>query len=169
MHSDLAHARTAIRATTGALTVEQIAREVPGRWSIGQILEHLTLGFEVNTAALEKAVVSGSTRAKAPTLMQRLFRLVVIDFGYFPRADAPEYARPSGSVDVERIREAIDAALVRLDATLDRAAERFGEGTPLLKHPYFAAMTVRQWRRFHRRHTVHHLRQVRARARAAGA
>ena len=60
----------------------------------------------------------------------------------------------------------IDEALVRLDAVLDRAAERFGEGTPLLKHRYFAALTVRQWRRFHRRHTLHHLRQVRARASA---
>jgi len=167
MHNDLAHARTAIRATTGALTVEQIARVVPGRWSIGQILEHLILGFEANATALEKAVATGATRAKAPTLLQRLSRLVVINFGYFPRAEAPASVQPRGSVDVERIRETIDAALVRLDATLDRAAERFGERTPLLRHPYFAALTVRQWRVFHRRHTVHHLRQVRARARAA--
>jgi hypothetical protein len=121
----------------------------------------------VNTTALEKAIALGATRARRPTLAQRLSRFLVVDLGYFPRAEAPEYARPRGSVDVERIREAIDAALVRLDATLDRAAERFGEGTPLLRHPFFAAMTVRQWRTFHRRHTLHHLRQVRARVRAA--
>jgi hypothetical protein len=167
MHSDLTHARTAARATTGALTVEQIAREVPGRWSIGQILEHLILGFEANTTALEKALASGATRATAPTLAQRLSRLLVIDLGYFPRAEAPASVQPRGSVDVGSVREVLDAALVRLDATLDRAAERFGEGTPLLRHPYFAALTVRQWRKFHRRHTLHHLRQVRARARAA--
>lgn len=165
MNNELAHARTAIRAATGALTVEQIAGAVPGRWSIAQILEHLLLGYQANVAALEKALAKGITLAKAPTRRQRLFRLVVIDLGYFPRAEAPESVRPRGSVEAERIREAIDAALVRLDASLDRAAERFGEATPLLRHPYFAALTVRQWRKFHRRHTMHHLRQVRARAR----
>lgn len=163
MDRDLARARTAIRTTTGALTTEDIGRPVEGRWSIGEILEHLTLGFEVNTKALERAISSESTLARTPTLVQRAWRLLVIDLGYFPRAEAPESVRPRGSVEAEHSREAIDEALVRVDATLDRAAERFGVGTPLLKHPYFGALTVRQWRRFHWRHTVHHLRQVRAR------
>ena len=37
---------------------------------------------------------------------------------------------------------------------------RFGDRTPLLNHPYFAGMSVRQWRKFHWRHTVHHMKQV---------
>ena len=166
MDADLAHARAAIRAATCDLTVERIAREVPGRWSIGEILEHLLLGFETNVAALEKALAAGATLASRPTFVQLLTRILVVDFGYFPRAQAPNSVQPRGSVGAEQVREAIDEALVRLDAVLDRAAERFGEGTPLLKHRYFAALTVRQWRRFHRRHTLHHLRQVRARASA---
>jgi hypothetical protein len=164
----LTRARTAVSTATGALTAEQIARPVEGRWSIGEILEHLTLSFQANAGALERAVASGATRAKPPTVVQRLSRLVVIGPGYFPRAQAPEAVRPRGTVEVERSREAIDEALVRLDAALVSAAERFGDNVPLLRHQYFGALTVRQWCRFHWRHTLHHLRQVRARARAAG-
>ena len=166
MDADLARARAAIRATTGDLTVERIAREVPGRWSIGQVLEHLLLGFETNVAALEKALAAGATLASRPTFVQLLTRILVVDLGYFPRVQAPNSVQPRGSVGADRVREAIDEALVRLDTVLARAAERFGEDTPLLKHRYFAALNVRQWRRFHRRHTLHHLRQVRARASA---
>jgi hypothetical protein len=166
MDADLARARAAIRATTGDLTVERIAREIPGRWSIGQILEHLLLGFETNVAALEKALAAGTTLASRPTFVQLLTRILVVDLGYFPRVQAPNSVQPRGSVGADRVREAIDEALVRLDTVLARAAERFGEDTPLLKHRYFAALNVRQWRRFHRRHTLHHLRQVRARASA---
>jgi hypothetical protein len=84
--------------------------------------------------------------------------------GYFPRARAPEVVYPRGSVPAERSREATVEALAAVDSALARAAERFGLATPLLKHAFFGAMTVPQWRKFHFRHTAHHMRQVRERA-----
>jgi hypothetical protein len=54
-------------------------------------------------------------------------------------------------------------ALVAMDEALSRAAQRFGVEARVLDHPYFGGMTVPQWRKFHWRHTLHHLRQLEAR------
>jgi hypothetical protein len=152
-----------IVAATTHLTVEQLARSAGGKWSPALILEHLTLAFRLNVSALEKALAAGDTKARRPTFGQWAARVLVLDVGYFPRADAPEAVVPSGSIAPAEVRAAIAAALVELDAALTRAAERFGEGTPLLRHAFFAAMTVPQWRKFHWRHASHHMKQVRER------
>jgi hypothetical protein len=153
-----------IAAATAHLTIEQLARSADGKWSPALILEHLTLTFRLNVSALEKAMASGVTKARKPTLSQWVARVLVLDVGYFPRANAPEGVVPSGSIAPADVRAAIAEALAVLDATLDRAAARFGTGTPLLRHAFFAAMTVPQWRRFHWRHACHHMKQVRARS-----
>ena len=163
----LKRAQDEIAAATGHLSVERIARLVPGKWSIALILEHLTLTFRLNVSALEKALASGDTRARRPTFYQWLARELVLRVGYFPRATAPELVTPSGSIPPEQVRPAIAEALTVLDATLARAGERFGLRTPLLKHAFFAALTVPQWRKFHWRHAHHHMRQVRERSGAA--
>ena len=162
----LKRAQDEITAATGRLTVEQLARSVGGQWSPALILEHLTLTYRLNVSALEKALAAGETKARKPTLYQRAARVLVLDIGYFPRANAPEGVVPSGSIPPEQVRAAVAEALVLLDAALDRAAERFGERTPLLRHAFFAAMTVPQWRKFHWRHACHHMRQVRERSAA---
>ena len=38
----------------------------------------------------------------------------------------------------------------------------FGDSVPVSNHPFFAGLTVRQWRKFHWRHAQHHMKQVRA-------
>lgn len=161
----LGRALDAIDATVGGLTVERIARREPGggRWSIAEILEHLTLAFRANTAAFEKALASGHLRARPPALRQRLLRMLVVDAGYFPRARAPEMTRPSGSLAAGESVRAIRAALETLDATLAQVATRFGADALAANHPYFGGMSVQQWRKFHWRHTVHHMKQVTAR------
>jgi hypothetical protein len=159
-------ARQEIDAAVGALPLETIARRPPdpGRWSVAQILEHLTLAFTANTVAFEKALASGELRARRGVLKQRLGRAMVVDLGYFPRVRAPEMTTPSGSIPVERSVAAIRDALEKLDGVLSQVAARFGDDVLVANHPYFAGMTVRQWRKFHWRHTVHHMRQVRHRA-----
>ena len=161
MNAHLQRALDEVEAATGRLSVEEIARPVPGRWSVAEILEHLTLAFTVNVRALEKALASGDPKAGRPTPSQWLSRVLVVDIGYFPRARAPENVTPHGSIPPETSRSAIRDALATLDATLERAAARFGERQPLLKHAFFGGMTVPQWRVFHFRHARHHMRQVR--------
>ena len=55
-------------------------------------------------------------------------------------------------------------ALVAMDATLADAEKRFGANTRLLNHPVLGPLTAQAWRRFHRIHGSHHLKQVAGRA-----
>ena len=161
MHAQLQAALAGIEGAAGHLSPDALGRAVDGRWSIAEILEHLTLAFSANADALEKALVSGDLRARVPVLKQTLGRVLVVDLGYFPKVKAPAMTVPSGTVPPEGSLEAIRAALARLDATLTRVAERFGDDALVSNHPYFGGMSVRQWRKFHRQHVAHHMRQVR--------
>jgi hypothetical protein len=157
-------AREAIDAATGRLSVETLRHPSEGRWSIAQILEHLTLAFTATVAALEQALASGELRPAEPVLKQKLARVLVVDLGYFPKVQAPKMTVPSGSIPVEGCVVAIQEALTALDAVLTRVEVRFGSAVAVANHPYFGGMSVRQWRKLHWRHTVHHMRQVRARS-----
>lgn len=166
MNPYLRSAREGIDAAVGALPLDVIARPENGRWSIAEILEHLTLAFTANTASLEKTLSTGELRARTPRLKQRLARILVVDVGYFPRVEAPEMTRPIASIAPADAVTAIREALAVLDETLTRVGRRFGEDVPVANHPYFAGLTVRQWQKFHWRHTSHHMAQVRGRVRA---
>ena len=159
----LGAARAAIEHAVEGLTPQLIARDVPGRWSIGEILEHLTLAFTANAVALGKALESGELRARRPTIKAVLIRTLVVDGGYFPRAKAPEMTRPTRSIPPERSVGQILDALSKLDETLTRVSGKFGDRVLVANHPYFMGLTVPQWRKFHWRHTVHHMKQVRER------
>jgi hypothetical protein len=163
MDAHLKQALDAIEQATVNLTAEQIGRPVPGKWSVAEILDHLRLAFEANARALERVTESGQPRARRPRAVEWLARTCVIDIGYFPRARAPEQTTPGKSVPPGQIVDAARQALVAVDAALTKAAARFGEHTPIVNHPYFAQLTVHQWRKFHWRHTAHHMKQVRER------
>lgn len=152
-----------IENAAGTLPAEVIVRPVEGKWSIAQILEHLVLAFAANASALEKALMSGELRARKPGVRQVMGRMLVLDLGYFPRVAAPERTLPRGT-DPEQSLPAIREALIRVDSALTAAADRFGEDVRVANHPYFAGLTVRQWRKFHWRHTCHHMSQVRRRS-----
>lgn len=149
-----------IADATRGLSIDVMRRTTGAGWSIAEILEHLTLAFTANTAALEKALASGP-RARAPLLKQTLGRWLVVDLGYFPKAKAPASTVPSGSIQVEECVPSIERALIALDGVLTQVADRCGSNVRVANHPYFGGMTVEQWRKFHWRHTVHHMRQVR--------
>jgi hypothetical protein len=165
MHPTLAATRELIDREAGGLSVAALERPVPGAWSVGYILEHLTLAYRASAASLERALESGELRARRPALTERLARVLVVDLGYFPRAKSPPPAVPTGSIPAGDCLAAIRDALARVDEALSRTAARFGERTIVANHPYFGGLTVAQWRRFHLRHTRHHMRQVRARTR----
>lgn len=164
MDDTLARVRSRIEQVTADLTVAQIAGAPTDGWSVAQILEHLALAYRATTRGLERAMASGDLRAPAPSPQQWLARTIVIGLGYFPKVKAPEDAVPKG-MPPDAVRGVLRSALVEMDEALGRAASRFGSGTRVVKHPYFGGLTVPQWRRFHLRHTEHHLRQVEERLR----
>ena len=162
MDSRLLAALEAIDSIAGPLAPEVIGRPRDGRWSIGEILEHLTLAFTANAEAIEKTVASGQRRVRRPSWKQTLGRIMVLDVGYFPKVQAPEMTVPTGGVDPAVSLVAIRAGLARVDEALSRAAASFGENVAVVNHPYLAGLSVTHWRKLHWRHTIHHMRQVRA-------
>lgn len=163
MHTYLQAAHDAIAQETEGLSTEAIVRPIDGRWCIAEILEHLTLAFTRNADAMHKALASGELRARTPRLREHVIRILVVDIGYFPRAEAPRTTRPTRSIPPERSVAAVLETLRSLDTALARAAQRFGDDRLVANHPYFSGLTVPQWRKFHWRHTLHHMRQVRER------
>ena len=159
----LDRAGAVIGRTLDALPAGALATPGDGRWSIAEILEHLTLAFRGTAASVDRVLADGVPAAR-PRLAQAAARVLVCDIGYFPRAETPEVARPSGSVSPADAPAALRAALEALDGALARAHGRFGDRIPVAAHPYFGGMSVAQWRKFHWRHTEHHMRQVRERA-----
>src|SRR5918994_570303 len=127
MDNYLGRARDEIDRAVEGLGAEAIRRARGDAWSIGQILEHLTLAFTVNARSLERALASGELRARPPVLKQRLARIMVVELGYFPRVKAPEATVPTGSVAPERAVSAIRQAIDALDATLTRVSTQFGQ------------------------------------------
>ena len=160
MHRHLQRAWERIDETVGSMSAVDLSSDRPGKWSAAEILEHLTLAFTGTRIGLEKALASGELRARAPVLRQRLARTAVTAFGYFPRVKAPAPTMPRGSIPPGVAVAAAKDALRALDGTLSQVAGRFGSRARVSNHPYFGGLTVDQWRKFHWRHTHHHMKQI---------
>ena len=160
MHPDLQQALDDIMISVAGMTAKQLDSHPPGKWSTGLILEHLLLSYQASGARLSAATEEGTTKTLPDTLKQRFGAFVVVGLGHFPTGrTAPEYVQPKG-VSTHDIVEATRTALVEFDATATRCARRFGLDTKVSNHPILGAFSVRQWRRFHRIHTRHHMKQV---------
>ena len=162
MHPDLQGALDDITASVAGMGAEWLERRPAGKWSTGLILEHLLLSYQTSGARLISTMEAGTPKTRPDTWKERFGAFVVVGLGYFPTGrTAPEYVQPKG-VSTHDIVEATRTALVEFDATATRCADRFGLDTKVSNHPILGAFSVRQWRRFHRIHTRHHMKQVAA-------
>ena len=138
-----------------------------GKWSGGQILEHLRLTYTGTTKGLLKVLEGAQSLGGKPTWPDRLRTFVVTRVGYIPaNGIAPHPTVPGTGLTQHSIRRFYDA-LVAMDATLSDAERRFGSRTKILDHPKLGLLNAAEWRRFHRRHAKHHLKQAAERIRIA--
>jgi uncharacterized protein DUF1569 len=172
MSPELARALQDLENATGDMSDHELAWRPEGKWSTGDILEHLSLAFSGTIKGAQIALEKNSPRKREPTLRERLRVLVVVGLGHFPRGrKSPEVVKPHG-VPPREAFHSIRQNLIAMDGLLTACEERFGSKTRLSAHPVLGPITARQWRRFHCIHTGHHMRQVRAlrqRMRQAGA
>jgi hypothetical protein len=165
MHPDLQRALDDVAASVAGMTAEQMNTGPAGKWSTALILEHLRLSLRTSGARLASAVADGTPTATPGTWKERLGAFVVVGLGYFPTGRiAPAYVEPKGMPGGNAL-EAVRGALEEFDDIASRCALRFGPDTKVANHPILGAFSVTQWRRFHRVHTRHHMKQV-ARLRA---
>jgi hypothetical protein len=159
----LEQCRAVIRAALADVSVDEAERARDGRWSIAGTLEHLDLSYTRCTMGLERRLAKGAPLERRPlTWRQRIDRLIVLRLGglFYPSGRvAPAAITPTG----RRFREldaVIEPHLLVLDQRLKQAALAFGPRTPVVNHPFLGACSVADWRRFHRWHTRHHVRQL---------
>lgn len=161
MNQDLQIAYEAIDRATRGMTEEQLTWHPQGKWSAANILEHLDMAFSATIRGLALCLDEKKTRGTTPSLKQRLQQAVVLDIGYFPEGrPAPKMVVPTGNLgglaSVERIKADIHA----MDVKITEAAKTFGAGCRVVDHPVLGAITMKQWPKFHKVHTLHHIKQI---------
>ena len=138
-------------------------RSDPKRWSVAEIVEHLTRAYSGTAKGFERCLEKGASLAGAATFAQGVRQFVVIDLGYFPQGrEAPKHIVPTGALDLPTVLDAVRRDLARLDAAAVRTRQALGTGK-MLDHPILGPMTVDQWLKFHAVHSRHHAKQIRER------
>jgi hypothetical protein len=159
MHPSLAQLKADLESSIGGMSVEQLRRHLPGKWSASEVLEHLYLTYTGTIRGLEKALAEGRPLATRASLKQRLATLLVVGYGHMPGGrTSPSVARPRG-MDEEAVRSRIGGAIEAMDALIAQCEARFGR-VKLLDHPILGPLSAGQWRRFHCVHGRHHHRQL---------
>jgi hypothetical protein len=165
---ELEHIRREVERLTRGWSEADWHRALDGKWSSGQILEHLLLTFKGTTKGVRNVMEAGRPLGGKPTLRDRVRTMYVAKLGRIPAGNlSPEQVLPNDGLDLESLRRFYDA-LVALDSTLADAERRFGGNAKVLDHPILGPLSTKDWRRFHRTHANHHLRQI-AKAQRQGA
>jgi hypothetical protein len=165
---ELEQIRREAERLTGDMSPAEWRHAPPGKWSCAQIFEHLLLSYTATTKGTLKAMQIGKPLGGKPTLRDRISTLYVAGLGFLPSGrTAPKQTTPKDGIGLESLRQFNDA-LVAMDATLTDAEKRFGTRVKLLDHPILGPLTAREWRRFHRTHARHYLKQIAERAKHSG-
>ena len=168
MYLELEQIRREAERLTSQMSKEDWHRAPPGKWNCAQIFEHLLLSYAATTKGALQAMKAGKPLGGKPTLRDRISTFYVAGLGFLPSGrTAPQQTTPQNGTGSDSLRQFNDA-LVAMDATLADAEKRFGSGVKLLDHPVLGPLTARQWRRFHRAHARHHLKQAAQRVKPNG-
>ncbi len=139
---------------------EQWSFSRDGRWSPGQIVDHLATAFTISAQAFSERAQKPPMTRRPLALKELVAKRIVFSTGWFPGSPkAPAATVPSPQPDRQmteaRLRTAV-AAFLELERTLlpARAHDLF------LKHPRFGDLTLPEFMHFHVRHAVHHRKQI---------
>jgi hypothetical protein len=127
-------------------------------WSVLQQLSHTAMVM-VNVLAFVAELADGKgTELKGGPTMKGW---IVLGLGRIPRgkAKSPERYQPAPSPTVGEVGSLLAEAKKRLTALALRQAE-IQAATGRMPHPFIGNFTAKQWLRFARIHTDHHLRIV---------
>jgi hypothetical protein len=149
-----------IAAAVAGLSPEQSSQHPPGKWSAGEILEHLYLTYTGTVKGFQRVLDAGKPLASKPTWKQRTGTLLVVALGYFPSGrETPAVARPRG-LPPEKVLAEIGNKIAEMDTLTALCEQKLGSSCKLLDHPILGPLSASQWRKFHLVHGRHHLKQL---------
>lgn len=131
----------------------------PGKWSPGQVAEHVTLAYEANRGLLHGRVPGRA----APRLLRPLIRTFLLNpvlrrGRFLPGSKSPKPFRPSAAPATQEILLArLLTAAAELETDLEAAA---AAGETALSHPFFGRLPFVDFLRLQVIHTRHHRAQL---------
>lgn len=156
----LQQARDAIDRAIEGMTEEQLSWHSEGKWSSAGILEHLSLAYGRTTERMKPVAQQGTIEVRRATFKERVGGLIVLKLGRIPAGrKAPEGLSPKGASPGQAITS-IRQNLSAMDEVFKQCEARFGDRKIVLVHAILGPLSVRDWRRFHCVHTLHHMRQI---------
>jgi uncharacterized damage-inducible protein DinB len=179
MHPHLADVFSRLDRSRGALAaaVESIAiplrqqRPAPDRWSVAEVLEHLSLVERLIAGRIADAIAAARGQGLAPERAPRAPLPGAIESRMADRTNrrnAPEAAIPTGTVDAAAAWQTIEDGHRRLQA-LVADADGLALGEVISEHPVFGPMTVYQWVELIAAHEGRHTEQIAETGRALAA
>ena len=131
----------------------------PGKWSPGQVTEHVALAYELSRAVLRRTYAGRSFPRPLRPLLRRVGLEPVLRRGAFgKRNKAPEPLRPGPTPAAqETLTARLQSSAAALEADL-AAAARSGQTT--VDHPFFGRLPLVDLLRLQVIHTRHHRPQL---------
>jgi hypothetical protein len=155
------------RSQLGA-AVETIAvplrqqRPAPERWSVAEVLEHLSLVERLITGRMADAIAAARGQGLPAENAARVPLADAIESrmaNRTTRRDAPQATIPTGTIDAAAAWQAIEDGHRRLRA-LAAAADGLALGEVIFEHPFFGPMTAYQWVELMAAHEGRHTEQI---------
>jgi hypothetical protein len=154
--------REALRREIQGLSGEQLLfQPAPGKWSIGEILDHLHLAERSITRVLSKLLQQAAGRGLIgePGSMDSLpCQLDLVT--YSQPADAPESVRPSPGRPLPQLLASLEESRGRLLEVASRADGRV-VGNVTIRHFQLGELHFYQWLALEAAHETKHLAQIR--------
>jgi hypothetical protein len=149
-----------IEQAIGGMSPETMERAPEGKWSVRDVLEHLSRAYGSTARALQRTVPEGKP-VRRPTLKECVAIVYVTKLGLFPEGrEAPEFTVPRGLPASEVVSQ-IRQNLIDMDREIELAEQKLGRKR-IAVHPIVGPLTAKGWRKFHDVHTRHHLKQIAA-------
>jgi hypothetical protein len=147
---------TAARAVPGSAWTRPSA---PGKWSPGQVTEHVALGYELSHAVLRQTYTGWSLPRLLRPLLRRFGLRPILRRGAFGKPGrAPEPLRPGVSpAPQDALTARLQACSAALEADLAAAART---GQTAVDHPFFGRLPLVDLLRLQVIHARHHRRQL---------
>jgi hypothetical protein len=152
----------AIESAIQGMTDEQLQWHPDSKWSSAGILEHLSLAYGRTVERMRPVTQQDKLDVRKITFRERVGAFVVLKLQRIPPGrKSPEALCPKGTSPREVIAS-IKQNLSELDEVLKQCEVRFGDKRTVLVHTILGPLSVRDWRKFHYVHTLHHMRQIHA-------
>ena len=154
--------RAALTSEVRGLSEAQLGfQPAPGRWSIGEILDHVCLSERSITRTISRILQQAAGRGQIgePGMMETPEHRIDLD-NYNRSAGAPESVLPSPDRPLERLLAGLEESRLRLQEVTRRVDGRV-VGNVTLPHFQLGELNVYQWLAIEGAHEEKHLAQIR--------